>query len=184
LTRFRVVKKSMKRVFGSILFMLLTMIAASAASQDTYRAAYDIGYADGTEAGKQDWGDSRPFDFANRIGYQDGLNGFNEQTHDRDVFVVGYRRGFEDGYEVGYGLSESSQPGPASSAVGSTAGQQTGLTGRSAVPAGTEISIRLRETLSSQRNERDDEFRAEVLKNVEVNSVVIVPAGSMEPSPM
>ena len=168
----------MKKAFESILFMLLAVSAVSAASQDTYRAAYDIGYADGTEAGKQDRSDSRPFDFANRIGYQDGLNGFDEQIHDHDVFVVGYRRGFEDGYEVGYGLSESSQPDSASRAVGSTAESQSSLTGRSVVPAGTEISIRLQETLSSQRNERDDPFRAEVLKNVEVNSVTIVPAGS------
>ena len=168
----------MKRFLGTILFLLLAVTALSAASQDTYRVAYDIGYADGTEAGKQDRGDSRPFDFANEIGYQDGLNGFDEQIHDRDVYVVGYRRGFEDGYEVGYGLNEPSQPAPAGRADGSTVGQQSSLTGRTVVPVGTEISIRLLETLSSQRNERDDEFRAEVLKSVEVNSVVAIPAGS------
>jgi type IV secretion system protein VirB10 len=170
----------MKRFLVAILFLSMAAPAFSLASQDTYRAAYDIGYADGTAAGKQDYRGSKPFDFANRAGYQDGLNGFDDQIHDRDVFVVGYRRGFEDGYEVGYGLTESAPPAPkpAANPVPPASAQQSNLTGRTVVPAGTQISIRLRETLSSQRNERDDEFRAEVLKGVEVNSLVVIPAGS------
>lgn len=174
------VQKVMKRFLVAILFLFMAAPGLSAASQDTYRAAYDIGYADGTEAGKQDRSGSRPFDFANRADYQGGLNGFDDQIHDRDVFIVGYRRGFEDGYEVGYGLTDSPPPAPdsAASPVAPASARQSNLTGRTIVPAGTEISIRLRETLSSQRNERDDEFRAEVLKGVEVDSVVAIPAGS------
>jgi type IV secretion system protein VirB10 len=172
----------MKKFLLAILFLSMVAPAFSVANQDTYRAAYDLGYADGTAAGKQDHSGSKPFDFANRAGYQDGLRGFDDQVHDRDVFVVGYRRGFEDGYEVGYGLAGSSpspsSPDPAASPAAPASAQQSNLTGRTVVPAGTQISIRLRETLSSQRNERDDEFRAEVLKGVEVNSVVAIPAGS------
>lgn len=168
----------MKRFLGTILCLFLTVVGASALAQDTYRAAYDLGYADGLEAGRQDRAGSRPFDFANRPGYQDASNGFDNQIHDRDAFVVGFRRGFEDGYEVGYGLGATSQQDPADASAARNGDKRSNLTGRSVVPAGTDISIRLLQTLSSQRNERDDTFSAEVLKNVEVGSEVVIPSGS------
>lgn len=160
----------------------------SPATSDTYREAYDAGYEDGLPAGRQDKEQNRLFDLANKKAFQLAERGFNPARHDRDVYVVAYRRGFEDGYEEGYGLT-SKNPGyaappvlPPSSAPGTAAAPRSApssIRGRTAqLPAGTEFKVRLIDTLSTRRNDRGDSFRAEVVEDVQLAGNVIIPKGT------
>jgi type IV secretion system protein VirB10 len=148
---------------------------------DTYREAYESGFTDGVDSGRKDWERRGPFDFASNLSYQDANRGFRSDLHDRDVYVVAYRRGFEDGYGEGYGLGGGAKVSatagqPLVSTEGVTQQGQEGHTHRLLI--GTRIHIRLLETLSTQRNERGDRFRAEVLRDVLVGEEIAVPAGS------
>lgn len=173
----------------SVAFLWLLLVAGlasplAAQQQDTYRNAYDAGYADGVQAGRNDRNLHRPFDFANQRSYQEASTGFDQETQDRDVFVVAYRRGFEDGYEEGYGLNSqeaeevvssilaADQPGPVPQA------QSVATAGRVVLGKGTELVIRLSETLATHRNQEGDRFRAEVIRALIVDGVEVVPAGS------
>lgn len=147
------------------------------ARQDTYREAYDAGHSDGMTAGQLDRSTRKPFDFANKVDYQEARRGFDRETHDREVFVVAYRRGFEDGYEEGYGLGRDRQGATPAAAVASMQAPEAVL-GRKVLPKGTELEVRLLETLSTQRNEAGDRFRAEVARPVEIDGQVVVPAQS------
>jgi type IV secretion system protein VirB10 len=160
---------------------LLNLFAPLWGQPDTYRQAYDSGYEDGQTAGTQDRISRKPFDFANNPSYQDGLRGFKTGSHDRDVYIVAYRRGFEDGYEEGYGLVENKGETPPDS-PSLQSNTQTGILGqptnRNIIPTGTEIKTRLLETLSSRRNERGDEFYVEVLEPVKIEQTVSIPRGT------
>jgi hypothetical protein len=147
------------------------------ARQDTYREAYDLGHSDGLTAGRLDRSTRKPFDFANKTEYQEARNGFDGETHDREVFIVAYRRGFEDGYEEGYGLGRNRQ-GTAPATVAMPAQDPEAVLGRKVLPKGTELRVRLLETLSTQRNEAGDQFRAEVAQPVELDGEVVVPVGA------
>jgi hypothetical protein len=161
--------------------MLITAVSVPSWAQDTYRAAYDAGLEDGRECGREDRADRQPFDFANREEYQDALRGFDSSLHDRDVYVVAYRRGFEDGYEDGWGLSETVSTNlravpPAS--VASDVRTRTEEVEEVVVPSGTLIKVRLLETLGTQHNQRGDTFRAEVAEAVEIGPDLAVPEGT------
>jgi len=154
--------------------------AAEAAQPDTYRQAYDAGHEDGLVAGRKDRSSHRPFDFANNQSYQDALRGFQEGVHDRDVYIVAFRRGFEDGYEEGYGLVERRTD--ESDSVSPPPDRQTALVGqptnRKLIPKGTEFRACLLETLSTKINERGDNFTAELVRPIEVDSQIVIPEGA------
>jgi hypothetical protein len=150
-----------------------------AASQDTYREAYDAGFQDGSAVGMRHRENHRAFDFANDPAYVDATRGYDPQIHDRDVYRVAYRRGFEDGYEEGYGLGAARQSSPAPQESGSSETPvDRGLAGRYVVPKGTEVRVRLLDTLATQRNEVGDSFRAETVGDVIVDSDIAIPSGS------
>ncbi|UCF37714.1 MAG: hypothetical protein JSU96_02280 [Acidobacteriota bacterium] len=163
-----------------VLVLLLGCVCGSLLAQpDTYRVAYDSGRVAGEQAGRADQEGAAPFDFANKVDYQTALNGFDASIHDRDVYMVAFRRGFEDGYEVGYGLGQEKKTLSAPPPVvvdDPIPSYPTG--GRIIVPSGTEIEVRLLETLSTKRNERGDDFRAEVMRDIEINGEIAIPAGS------
>jgi hypothetical protein len=163
-----------------VILLVVTVLVGPALSlaQDTYRTAYDRGYADGNAAGDADRLARRPFDFANKAGYQDGLHGFDPQIHQRDVYLVAYRRGFEDGYEVGYGLGRTDRPEAPPTASSQPPSPRVAPEGRTVLPQGTEMLVRLTETLTTQRNEAGDRFRAELVRAIRVENDVVVPAGS------
>lgn len=157
-----------------VLFFLTTPFFSHVAGQETYRIAYDVGFEDGRTAGKSDREGRRAYDFANNGFYQDADHRFEEGVHDRDVFLLAYRRGFEDGYEKGYGLGAAreltvSQIPPADSAM---------LEHSCRLPEGTEIEVKLLDLLSTQQNERGDSFSAEVMESVDCNEEVVVPVGT------
>ena len=191
----------MTRTFYSLLtFVLVGFLALpvqcegqNPSTSATYREAYDKGYADGLEAGRKDRQQERLFDFANRSAFQRADQGFDPSRHDRDVFSVAYRRGFEDGYEDGYQsepgvLTQTASP-PSPPVAGSkpvSPPKTRGTTrivdvsqgGALTVPKGTELRIKLLDTLTTQRNERGDFFRAEVVEDMLVGQIVAIPEGT------
>lgn len=148
------------------------------AQPGTYQEAYDNGYSDGIAAGEADRSGHRPFDFANKALYQEGLRGFDSQVHQRDVYQVAYRRGFEDGYEAGYGLNRTDSPEPPPFASSVQPARTSPQAGRTIVPQGAEILVRLNQTLTTQRNESGDQFQAEIVRPVELGNQAVIPSGS------
>jgi hypothetical protein len=161
----------------SLLVLALIAQFALLAQPETYREAYDRGFSDGRAAGDADRSAHHPFDFANKAHYQEGLRGFEAESHQRDVYQVAYRRGFEDGYEMGYGLRGANPPEPpvASSMRPVT---DTPPAGRGLVPEGSELLVRLTESLTTQRNQSGDPFHAEVVRALEIEGQVLIPVGS------
>ena len=152
----------------------------------TYREAYDLGYEDGRQAGIQDQRQQRLFDLANRKEFQTADHGFEDEKHDREVFLVAYRLGFEDGYEEGYGLTTSSSEAFGRSAPAPTpapderARESTVRPARSrtVLPAGTEFGVELLDTLSTRFNEKGDTFRARVFRDVLLHQGIVIPEGT------
>jgi len=156
-------------------------------TSETYRVAYERGFIDGFDIGKQDSKQKRSFDYSNKNMFQRGNQGMDPSRHDHKIYLVAYRRGFEDGYEDGFEAGKetarSVEPA-ATSAVEPIDGTELFEVEHSAVgesvtvPLGTEVRIKLLDTLSTQRNEDGDTFRAEVMKNVVAGKTVAIPAGT------
>ena len=152
----------------------------------TYREAYDLGYQDGRQAGMQDEQQRRLFDLANRKEFQTADHGYQDTRHEREVFLVAYRRGFEDGYEEGYGLNPSSSDSGNSSAPPPTpvadkrplASTRRAPVKRTVLPAGTEFEVELLDTLSTKFNEKGDTFRSRVFRGVRLQQGVVIPEGT------
>ena len=158
--------------------MVVGLALPALAGQDTYRIAYDAGFADGKSSGSGDRAAGKPFDFANNTDYHSGLRGFDPQVHDRDVYQVAYRRGFEDGYEEGYGLGAQPRITPRPATPSAMSGQLPSVAGRLTIPKDSTIEVRLQQTLATQRNEVGDDFRAEVIEDVLVGDTVAIRAGA------
>jgi hypothetical protein len=166
------------------------MVEQGTTVAETYREAYDNGFRDGRDAGRQDRQNDRLFDLANRREYQQADNGFDGDRHDREVYLVAYRRGFEDGYEEGYGLATSSGDEETSTATRADPprtkvrrdrpdlppGSSTRAFGQ--LPVGTRVEIQLRDTLSTKYSERGDSFRARVVEDVHDGQRVVIPRGT------
>lgn len=149
-------------------------------TSDTYREAYDAGYADGSQAGRQDSERGRLFDLANKKSFQTADRTLDPDRHERDVYIVAYRRGFEDGYEEGYGLARNPAyrvpPAPSASSATADRPDLTPSPGEKVkVPEGTQIKVVLFDMLSTRYNERGDTFRAEVMKEVEIDGNTVIP---------
>ncbi len=168
---------------AAILLFLLTgqgLAQPSQATTLTYRQAYDAGHRDGRTAGVVDRDQDRLYDFANKKEFQRAEEGFDPAIHEREVYVLAYRRGFEDGYEEGFGLTGPEPDAPARppdprperppdpTSIRADASQLT-------LAAGTRIQIELLDTLSTKANEVGDVFRAQVIKDVQVGGTVVVP---------
>ncbi len=146
----------------------------------TYRQAYDAGHRDGRAAGLTDRGEDRLYDFANKREFQRADVGFDPSLHERDVYVVAYRRGFQDGYEEGYGLN-TPEPSAPPSAIPPARDIPPALNparsplARTTLAAGTRIRVELLDTLSTHANDVGDVFRAQVIRDVEVAGQKVVP---------
>ena len=70
-------------------------------------------------------------------------------------------------------------PPPGSSAPATSTRPSTQPPGTSEVPVGTEIDVRLQNTLNSGTNQVEDRFEATTLVDVGVGSRVVIPAGSV-----
>jgi hypothetical protein len=82
-----------------------------------------------------------------------------------------------------YSLGNSSSPAPGSSATASGRTQTEvgtrGTAGANEVPSGTEIDVRLQNSLSSGTAVVEDRFEATTLTDVVVSGRVLIPAGSV-----
>ena len=72
-------------------------------SGTTYNAAFDNGFRDGLEKGREDRGDNDSFDPVRHSWYRSGDRGYNSRYGTRDNYKLAYRDGFEAGYEQAYG---------------------------------------------------------------------------------
>jgi hypothetical protein len=178
-TRFAVSSPGAKRGSPSLkkvlFFCLLAVVGVRA---ETYREAYDIGYTDGVKVGREDRDRAGPFDFANNPRYQSADRGFDPAVHDRETYLVAYRRGFEDGYEEGYGLDRSPVQGGKAASTAAKPTARANSRDNYALAVGTEIQLRLLEALSTGKNQRGDPLRAEVLEEVLVGEEIAIPAGT------
>jgi hypothetical protein len=66
-------------------------------------AAFDNGYRQGLEEGRNDARRNRPYDYRDRSDYRRGDWGWDRRSGDRDGYRNEFRRGFEVGYRDGYG---------------------------------------------------------------------------------
>ena len=167
------------------LSLATTFPAEKIGAAQTYREAYDLGYEDGQQAGIQDQQQQRLFDLANRKEFQTADHGYQDERHEREVFLVAYRRGFEDGYEEGYGLNlsssdpDSSSPPPTPAPPARPpASSLRPAAGPTILPNGTEFGVELLDTLSTRFNEKGDTFRARVFRDVRLHQGIVIPAGT------
>ncbi len=174
---------------AATLWLSLSSAAASEsmAATQTYREAYDFGYSDGRRAGMDDHRRQRLFDLANHKEFQTADRGYQVDRHERDVFLVAYRRGFEDGYEEGYGLKEGAPdpdgPAPTVLAADSVNKRFLETVSRSSadsvvLPKGTEFEVELLDTLSTRFNEKGDTFRARVFRDIRLDRGIVIPEGT------
>ena len=66
-------------------------------------AAYDNGFRDGLEKGREDRGDNDSFDPVRHSRYRSADRGYNSRYGSKDQYKLVYRDGFEAGYAQGYG---------------------------------------------------------------------------------
>jgi hypothetical protein len=67
------------------------------------RVAYDNGYRDGLEKGREDARDRDSYDPVRHGWYRSGDRGYNNRYGTRDNYKLAYRDGFEAGYDQAYG---------------------------------------------------------------------------------
>ena len=72
-------------------------------SRSSYNTAFDNGYRDGLDKGREDRGDNDSFDPVRHSWYRSGDRGYNSRYGARDQYKLAYRDGFEAGYEQSYG---------------------------------------------------------------------------------
>jgi hypothetical protein len=70
-----------------------------------YSVAFDNGYRDGLEKGREDRGDNDSFDPVRHSRYRSGDRGYDSRYGTKEQYKLAYRDGFEAGYEQGYGRS-------------------------------------------------------------------------------
>ncbi|HUR88857.1 MAG TPA: hypothetical protein VMZ74_07220 [Ramlibacter sp.] len=64
--------------------------------------AFDNGYRDGLEKGREDAGDRDSYDPVRHGWYRSGDRGYNNRYGTRDSYKLTYREGFEAGYDQAY----------------------------------------------------------------------------------
>ena len=162
-------------------------VSRSGEATETYREAYDQGFRDGRIAGARDRAQNRRFDLANEQEFQSADHGFDEQRHEREVFILGYRRGFEDGYEQGYGLeNEGQEPVPSSPmsvpvADDSRPPARTIRRSRARdelLPAELKIRLDLLDSLSTKYSKVGDTFQGRVVEDVIFERQELIPRGT------
>ncbi len=67
--------------------------------------AYDNGYRDGLEKGREDVRDNDSFDPVRHSRYRSADRGYNSSYGTKEQYKLTYRDGFEAGYAQGYGRS-------------------------------------------------------------------------------
>lgn len=76
---------------------------AAGSRNSSSTAAYDNGFRDGLEKGREDVRDNDSFDPVRHSRYRSADRGYNSRYGSKDQYKLAYRDGFEAGYAQGYG---------------------------------------------------------------------------------
>lgn len=71
-------------------------------TRDAWGNAYDLGYRDGAQAGRDDARDGRGYEYQRHRDYRDANGGYDSRDGSRDAYRDRYRSGFVAGYRDGY----------------------------------------------------------------------------------
>ena len=77
--------------------------ATGTRNNSVYSAAFDNGYRDGLEKGREDRGDNDSFDPVRHSRYRSADRGYESRYGTKEQYKLAYRDGFEAGYEQGFG---------------------------------------------------------------------------------
>jgi len=187
-----------------IVFVLTSFISSSFGQDEsgnvveTYREAYDFGYQDGANVGIEERKQNQP----SRLGWhtenlyqkdeKESLRGFDPRAHDKEIFLVAYKRGFEDGYKQGYNFTSEKIPSPSSRPTSPGKAKRRHRETRpvtnnwanlniktiQTLPTGTDLHIELMDRLGTRFNQRGDSFRARVAREVVFLGQSLIPKGT------
>jgi|SRR5687767_8204451 len=90
---------------GAIRDRILGRRTSTTGSRNTgaFSVAYDNGYRDGLEKGREDRGDNDSFDPVRHSRYRSADRGYESRYGTKEQYKLSYRDGFEAGYQQGYG---------------------------------------------------------------------------------
>lgn len=175
-------------VFCICISLAPSSLAERITAAQTYQEAYDLGFLNGSEMGIRDYELQRVFDLRSHKDYRKADRGYEKERHQREVFLIAYRRGYEDGYEDGYrpkpeilNRGYSSLSGSAldpSSDSAFSKGASLRASEKSILATGTEFEVELLDTLSTRFNQKGDVFRARVFRPIHLQEVVVIPEGT------
>ena len=177
--------------FSFLIILILASFVSPSFGQDrfrnavaTYREAYDFGYQDGANIGVEENQQNQLPNLLKHKEYQSGLRGFDARVHDKEIFLVAYRRGFEDGYKQGYNLASERTADPSrkttspDTANKSRRGPSPSTKTIRTLPTGTDLHIELLDRLSPRLNRQGDIFRARVAQEVTFLKQSLIPRGT------
>lgn len=145
----------------------------------TFEQAYANGYRKGVFEGGSDRRNGKPHDLQSNKIYRQAKSGYVEGLHDADVYYTAFRRGFREGYEKGYRADSDDVPTPRPRPVEPTVREDEGAQdGEIELNAGMEMAVRLRDTLSTRRNERGDTFLVEAVNDVHSRGQLVITQGT------
>lgn len=161
--------------------------ARQAASQEqaTRVAGYNAGFRDGVN----DYRNHAPYDFQSHPVYRNADQGYSQASGiNPQTYAMEFRSGYEAGYDDGFygrsddrGAQRQRSYAPPSTSPARNEGQNAAPgAANGTLPAGTALSLKLNNTLSSRSSRQGDTFTATVTAPVysENGQKVLVPAGS------
>jgi hypothetical protein len=183
--------KCRNRAVATTLFLGLALalnpgVAAQKESHDgiqlriSYEHGYRAGYANGYDAGKNDFADRMGRDYQRHALYQDADRGYKSRFGPRVDYQEGYSLGFEVGYFDGYvgRVFDSRIPPNVAHPGGRIApviGQRDGERRKPQplVPEGALLRIRVETRLTTETNCEGDRFSARVIEPSEYEGAII-----------
>ena len=158
-----------------------TLLAEEAAASVS-RIAYGRGYLDGRRWGMRDRTAQHDYDMANKRAYQRLEQGFDPDRDDADAHPTAYDRGFEAGYDDGYHggrtRSRRRRPDPPSDRPETPSSSEVVPRTRIRVPAGAEIRVRMKESLTTRTHKVGHTFSAHVIQDLEAETGTAIPKGA------
>lgn len=161
-------------------------------SPQELRAIRTSGYNAGFRAGVTDYRNHAPYNFNSHPVYQNASQNYNASSGvDQQTYSMDFRTGFEQGYDDGfYGRSSAPSSERTRNYAGSAAPVSTSpnaqpstnaALGSGTLPAGTQLALKLNNTLSTRSSEAGDSFTASVTAPVYSpnGQTLLVPQGSV-----
>lgn len=163
----------------------------SAPSQHELQAIRTTGYNAGFRAGVTDYRNQAPYNFNSQPEYQNASQGYNANSGvDQQSYAIDFRTGFEQGYDDGfYGRTNSPTSARTRNYAGAAAPPASQANaqpsanasiGSGTLPAGTQLALKLNNTLSTRSSNAGDTFTANVTAPVYSTDgqTLLVPQGS------